>query len=738
MLRSSKILTFQSRFKDNLNEQFIRCTNVAQASVQRVALKGFSVSKAESEGMARWYLQILGTPQLASLNSEQGETVRFRYRDTWLLLTSLALEPQLNRRDALIHRLGFESKTFAKETFRLRLHDLRHGAAQRKESDPKYCGIGQASLLTEGEVVALAPGAVTTDLQELEEVLCTGRLLTTPKERIACLKRGTVLLRGPLLDGFDAALYPDPWLETLRFRADRLASELWLLLAQELDTVGERRSAFDAARKAYTLSPENPETLELLLSLAEGVRERDEVVQLSKQLGVEGLFSRLEELEKDGQALTISEENALLEAVKLRLSQLSQAASFALKQIACFPQDFTAEQAAAVASVSPEILERLVKAFPLRKSHGRFSLLPALRRALKSLLTETEIQRFAESHAQFFSALVDSWHTSGIEREPFRARMEGERDNLFTALLWFQTRPVSYAGVGLILGIWFWLGGVPEIRLALHPLNPYLEAAVEKLSGYEAAIAAELRGNFAMDQQDFPRALHWFLMTQKHFTQDPTHFFFILLSAHHAAQDEVFDHYADLILNHFPIPSMTAENKARFLETIHCHVATNHSARQNYDKALEHNERAFSLRRELGLSEDSSPPLWGQRATILWGLGRVEESEQCWDQALKGYEAQKNLGGVAECYQEIGRLASLKGQGGLGVSLLRQAIVLFEESGNPGAVAAAEGTLGDICLELGEYEKARVLYEKGLSYWQAQNHPRWTERFEKRLKSLSK
>ena len=101
-----------------------------------------------------------------------------------------------------------------------------------------------------------------------------------------------------------------------------------------------------------------------------------------------------------------------------------------------------------------------------------------------------------------------------------------------------------------------------------------------------------------------------------------------------------------------------------------------------------------------------------------------------------GHEKQGNRGGVAECYQELGKLLSQKGSPGLGGSLVRQAIAIFEEVGNSGAVAATQGTLGDILRERGELDEARQLYEIGLAFWKEHQHPRWTAMFERRLQQL--
>ena len=163
-------------------------------------------------------------------------------------------------------------------------------------------------------------------------------------------------------------------------------------------------------------------------------------------------------------------------------------------------------------------------------------------------------------------------------------------------------------------------------------------------------------------------------------------------AAHHAAQDAIFDEFIQLILQNTP-PYNPATPREGIWERadIQFHLAENRMARSRFGEALEHNDTAFSLHRQLERSDDNLPVLWGQRAGILQALEQYDEAEHCWDRALLGHEKQGNRGGVAECYQELGKLLSQKGSPGLGGSLVRQAIAIFEEVGNSGAVAATQG-----------------------------------------------
>lgn len=687
--------------------------------------------------MALWSLSVLGAPSLSQVTDGDGGEVRFRYRDTWLLLASLALDPEAGHRETLILRLGLDVGQTGRDKLRFRLNDLRHGAPRRGKSTQMFCGIGAENVLAEGELITLRSDVVQTDLRELEMALKQASTLKTPAQRVRCLRRGAALLRGAFLEGYELAGEGDGWLERMRFEAEQLSADVWLQLAQALDDTGERRSAFDAARKAYTLRPENPETLELLLSLADGAREQEAILLLSQRLGVEELLPRLEALERDGLALTVTEELALGEAVKTRLSQLSQRVVSGLLAISGFPQDFTAEQALAVCAVSGETLERITHAFPLTKRGERYSLLPALRAALQSQVSPWERQAFRERHTHYWNEVILQ-----VTRTPFPGtfakELLAEAAHLTLAGAWYLEQPASREGIHYLMQCCHRTRHYPTDPESVQRYTLYLERAVEEFSAESAMLAAEFLGQLALERQDFSRALSWFQVTIERFGatyhrpwRD------LLIAAHHAAQDEVFDAFIPLILQNTPPYDPLKPNEGVWERAdIQFHIAENRMARGRFEEALEHNDAAFSLQRQLERRDDNLPVLWGQRAGILQALGRTDEAERCWDWALRGYEKQGNRGGVAECYQEVGKLLSRKGSPGLGCSLVKQAIAIFEEVGNPGAVAATQGTLGDILRERGELDEARRLYETGLAFWKERQHPRWTAMFERRLQLL--
>ena len=677
--------------------------------------------------MASWYLSVMGSPILIDQNADPDRQVRFRYRDTWVLLASLVLEPGTNRREALILRLALDGEQTGRDKLRFRLNDLRHGAPNRQKNSQSFCGIGATSVLADTETVALHRGLVRSDFQDVEAALELAAQLATPEQRVTCLRDAAALLRGGFLEGYELPGEGDGWLERMRFEAERLSAEVWLQLAHALDATGERRGAFDAARKAYVLRPEHPETLELLLDLSDGAREHEEVLQLSKRLGVEKLLPCLEELERDGVSLTITEESVLREAIRVRLAQLSQEVTRGLKAISGFPQAFTASQALAICDLSVETLERITRAFPLRKEENRYALLPAIRAAFQSTLSEQERQHFHERHSLYWCTTISS-----PEAHDFRkvARQE-DKENLKLAASWYLKHAPQREGV-IFLQYYWHSHNYPCSASEVKQSEAYLQRAMEELTQDTAQLASQLLGSLAVHRQDFSQAIFWLRVAVERFSSiSETSWIELLIASHHAQQDEVFDE----TLIYIPDLKVLWERVQ-----LHFHIAENRRARHRFTEALEHNDIALEMQKTLdtlkphnGTLHGTLPVLWGQRGSILQALKRVEEAEHCWDTALIGYEVHKNQGGIAECYQALGQLAAQSGRVGLGISLVQQAIATFAEVGNEGAVAAAQGTLGDILRARGEIKEARSLYEKGLAFWKERDHPRWIEIFEARL-----
>ena len=433
--------------------------------------------------------------------------------------------------------------------------------------------------------------------------------------------------------------------------------------------------------------------------------------------------------------MTVTEEQALLEAVKTRLTQLSQKVVVGLLAISGFPQDFTAEQAQAICGVSRETLERIVHAFPLSKEDKKgqecYGLLPAVRTVLHRQVSELERGQFRERHAEHFYEFLER------EKSIPSYVIEG---HLSAAAGWFFEQPPSRRGLIFFEYYRSLIDNFSASTVNLKELPGYLEQAVKQLTPENAALAAETLATLALDREDFSTAIHWLRLIQERLQPANQHAWLkILTAAHHANDDVYFDELASVLLDKCPFTYQLERSvELYFRVDVRIQIAENRMARRRFEEAMEHNEASFALRHELGYATENLPVLLGQRAGILQGLGRSEDAEQCWDRALLGYEVQGNRGGVAECYQELGKLAAQTGRGGLGASLVGQAISIFKEVGNPGAVAAAQGTLGDILWKRGEREGARVLYEKGLAFWQERQHPRWTAIFEARLQTLEK
>lgn len=686
--------------------------------------------------MAVWFLRVLGVPQLHLWDSPDAGEVRFRYRDTWLLLASLVLEERPLLRETLLWRLGHDQATMGKERLRLRLNDLRHGNSAPLKPGQFAGGIGSENLLTQGATVQLRPGSVTTDVTQIRTALAQAPHLSNLSQRRDCLWKAARLLRGPFLEGYTSPSEGDLWLEQQRLEADRLTAELWLSLGKVLDAMGERRGAFDATRRAYALRPDHPETLEFLLDLTEGAQEWEELRLLTHPTNMDSLLPYLSELAQREVPLTVSEERALEEAVRVRLSQLALSTITQLYHISGFPQAFTAAQAEAICGLHEEALQHLKQVFPLQCQGQRYTFLPTLRDILQRLAPPALRAAFRSVHAAYF--YEDSYRQT--THEEHLTRGADDAINLTLAVEWFLAQGPSLSGLFFLCYFWDFVPDQARLPERRARCEAYLNEALLTLPPEQAVHASHHLATLAIDRGQFSKAMACLRFGLEKLQPTNPHLLrSLLIAAHHAAEDTIVEEVAMLLEDTSSRAHWQPYDQIRFEVDIHMLLADNKGARQRFREAWEHHERAFSLQKQQVPAEYNAPALlWEQRAWLLEGLGREKEAEPCWDRAFHDYTQANNRAGMAACYAAMGKRLSQTGWSHLGESLVRQALQWLHELDNPGAVAATKGVLGDVLLAQGQVAEAHALYEDGLRYWQAQKHPRWIEKFEVRLAHYEK
>ena len=597
-----------------------------------------------------------------------------------------------------------------------------------------YCGLGTETIVATVDSISLLPGIVRTDLQEIETALATVSKLQSLSERLECLRDAAALLRGDFLEGYSAQVFGDGWLESMRFESAQLSSEVWLQLARVLDESGERRSAFGAARKAYALQSHTTDTLELLLDLADGALEHNEIRRMSQSLGVEGFIPHIQHLQSIGQDLNISEENALADAIRTRLGQLSESVRDGLIALSGFPQDFTLHQASEICGIDGQLLSRIYKSFPIINKKDRYGLFSVFSKILNSYCGFSDKQNFQKKHAEYFYLQLFELPR---DIEELRIKYKQDEENFILALKWQLDENQSERKMLYVQSIWCLSHLSSKTKQEFYHRKSVFLEFISSNSREESVFSMEIMGAMAMDDSDFIESIRWFKLLLENDFHDEHAWSNLLFSAHHAQKDEVFDEtIVNLRGKWQSIKSLSSDRRSLFLESTYRLVAENRYARRNYIEALAYNKKSFDERRNRGAIVEDAASLWAQRGAILKELKRFDESRMCWDKALRGFESKRDIAGIAECYCEIGNVACSMGLSGLGISLIRLAISKFRDVNNQGGVAAASGSLGDALLELGDESQAHDLYEEGLTFWKERKHPRWTEKFENRLQRL--
>ncbi len=156
---------------------------------------------------------LLGIPH-AILSEPAEATVRFRYRDTWLLLASLVLDPDCTSRERLIVRMGLDRDgNSGRAALRLRIDDLRHGARTAR-SQSAAIGLGPENVHADRDTVAVNPNLFRTDVDVLRATAAALPDLTDPVDVLARFESLGPSMGGRFLEGLerggsDSGLLPE-------------------------------------------------------------------------------------------------------------------------------------------------------------------------------------------------------------------------------------------------------------------------------------------------------------------------------------------------------------------------------------------------------------------------------------------------------------------------------------------------------------------------------------------------
>jgi tetratricopeptide (TPR) repeat protein len=668
--------------------------------------------------MDRWHLSVLGKPfaQYGELRIE-----RLPLRCLWGVLASLALDPRSSTRATLAQRFWPDVEN--------RAQSLRNGlSVLRKTFAPELVTSDAPELVTSD--LKLAAGT-TCDLLEMRSLVKrTKRLPEGTQERLALLEEAALLINGYFLDGCegDGAL---DWIKITRIGIAAECLEALELLQKCQRERGDERAAIETIQRILYLDPQNPEAQQALLKSPIPVVRR-----LSAKLG----WAQGAALAGDAsEPLCLDDAHTLEGLLKIQLAHLPPALLPTLHALAVFPASFTAEQAQKIGAASEQDLSRFAELeFLHAEADGRYVMRDALRQILWRKLTGEERRRLTEKHAKWFVEwVVETYMRSVIDSSVVVAPLfETEYENLEPVLnrrIAGNPEEIDFSFIGIL---WLKNDRLKKIveshkKTLTDWLNQYtsysnsesifyilvLHSSVSK----ETEIASEYL-KMISDQKIVPESIR-----ERSFASKISA---CMLAFHHSGEDRIFDdlvEWGEKVKRQFP-------KAAAYAPENYFIIGENRMARQRFTEALVFNERLMRCYRSR--SHPNFAAALYQRGCILKGLERPDEARACWNEALERFEAKNDQHGIADCLQSLAVLYREEGALVEAKRTVLQAIHLYQKCGDEAAVKTAGGTLGDILLEKGETDKAQTFYEAGLAFWKSRKHPRWTEKFEKRLQNL--
>jgi DNA-binding SARP family transcriptional activator len=661
-------------------------------------------------------LLVLGTPRIAPQGTE-----RPRSRLAWALLASLAVDPMTAHREQLADRF-WPGQRNGRKSLRQALFSLRQT-------------LGADRLDEDRESVRLRPGALNTDLNDLWHALAQDTAPGTAAARAAALTDAAALLRGPFLDGIDDPQGPTGWITRERTRCQHLTADLLMRLALSLEAVGNLRGAFESASRALQVDPEHPGVSQIVWRLGQASGQERLTRARLHELSLEALTAE----QAQGNRLTPMEADSFGTLVEARLARLSDVLRRALSSLAVFPAPFTAEQALQIAGVVVHELDPLVTAGVLRRDAERWDFVAGIRSVLWKRLTGEQRRRLRERHRRFFVEFIrPSRAVEQIQAEcgHFQAAVESIVD--------LPPTTADHVELAELLGVY--INRCPSNPDTVRSVIPYMEFLTTHADTTIASSAASTRSRWELQVGNPMAAVHWaycaFQLSRdlKDLANYLSSIENLLALTHHQGDDDGFDSAVQIAVQAaqdpaFPFPE--AKSRSGFTERVYRILTENALARRRLDEALHWSDRCLALRETTMDPIDDEAHTWFLRGQILSHRQRVEEARQAWNRAMHGFRRQGDTHGVADCLQELGMLLARGGDDALGLSLLQQAISLFETCGDTAAVHAARGDQGDILCAAGDPQAARALYEAGLAFWAEQGHPRWTARFRERLDRLA-
>lgn len=417
-------------------------------------------------------------------------------------------------------------------------------------------------------------------------------------------------------------------------------------------------------------------------------------------------------------------------------SALSEPEQSCLRALTLFPGGCMPRQADRVFDVhrAADRLEKLTaKGWVRVEGEGktrRFYLVEAAQEEAAQRLSRKERRSLQARLLRYYRGLLYEWDRKYVHHSrPLPEEARREMPNML-ALLDVCFNDPKLVGLGMHLS-----AQVPKLqycypkdRDALSDIERALEHASQApQSLYQRLLfvgghLALARGKIRQAKEYFQREAEY--ERAKYYSRDPMHLpdtmCLYALCCHHLEED------AEAICNLEEALTLYAERRARpdMIAAALAHYAT----------ALETQGRIEDARRAL---EDALARMAGreplsvyattlyQYGCLLHHMGEMTCAAQSLNESWNLREQMGDFVGMAECLRSLGILRAQQGAFAEARSLLKTALTVEPESGNPMGRVATRGMLGWVAFLEGSLPEAEKALTESLQHWQAEGHQRW-------------
>ncbi len=728
---------------------------------------------------AQWRIEMLG-----NLRASDGTRMlhQFRTGKTGLLLAYLAHSKRAQNRDALAAlfwpdadpqkgRLSLRSSLAALKR-EMEGAAIQNAQAEASESNSSTDDSDALLFLADRVCLQLNPVRYMTDVQEFEAALREARRASSNEDKIEKLYAARELYRGAFLPGYAMPICEDEemesgemdWIAVERRRVEVAFGDALETLADLLEKQGNGRDALEITLNALAHDAyDERQQQRLLRAMTRDGQKRFPAAQAARLKAalasteplppelLASLTRHLRAVHHSGHKATRDETQLFTAALETAYLTLTPDAQRFYARLSVFTGSFTAEQAQAIGDepAAVSLLQQMAGQLVGVEPDSRYSLSEPAREFARRRLRADARGPLAKRHARYFLAQCEAANRrlESARNPPEADALRHDKINTLAALTWTLTETNDKAANDLETGLQmlyalthFWaVWESPAIwrqwlNSALH-YAPRLNVEQRCRLLFYAGEMAFFHADHAVA---FARFMEWSTLARETSSG---------ISEQSSAAAGMLNRLGNV-----------AHQQERGADAIAAHKACLHLYRVNgftggqatvcadYADALlvqGQTQKAKALYDE-ALDLCRQHRLLAEMASVLHRA--AQERKQAGDYPTarrylnEGFLIQQEIHAdvnrthiLADHLRGMGILHSDQGNYAEALALLTQSVETYRCLKHDTSRTAAQGSLGDAYLRLGQIQRALPYYEEGLAVWREQNHRRWQAVFLCRL-----